>query len=295
MPSLGDVPVLEAAEDGYVIKWGSDTYRIPRLKHGVLFLMSGHIASQLYYCEYRIHLDYTRGRIIGLGALEGFEEHSRQLGIPEEDYFVELGWNPMMLNKDAEGISFFNEKMRRWIGRLDMSKPYLEEASLLMIVNNVPILGLPDLIVNDHGRLVIELKTTNNPRSLGKVGMRDLVQAEFYVHMLNNLGIPTRGAGVLKLLRGGRFRLLERINDVIDALESMEPTSLGDAVLFPVKVRGFGEFLRDLERALEYWLGLRNPKPAPAPSRCRPCDHVNHCPYATLVGHTYQGASDDSR
>ncbi|WP_054853768.1 hypothetical protein [Vulcanisaeta distributa] len=55
---------------------GDERIIIPRLKHGVLFLMSGYVGSQVHGCEYRMHLDYLKGRIVNKNVINGLQEHS---------------------------------------------------------------------------------------------------------------------------------------------------------------------------------------------------------------------------
>jgi len=88
VPRLDAAPHIELMGESAVLHWGSEVIRIPRLKHGALFLMSGYIGSQLWGCEYKLSLDYLRGRIINESTVYGLLEHSRQLGVDEEF----LGW-----------------------------------------------------------------------------------------------------------------------------------------------------------------------------------------------------------
>lgn len=82
MPRLDVAPRIELrGGDSAVLQWGgNEEFEIPKLKHGVLFLMSGYVGSQIHGCEYKLHLDYMRGRIVNDGIIDGLQEHSRQLG-----------------------------------------------------------------------------------------------------------------------------------------------------------------------------------------------------------------------
>lgn len=119
------------------------------------------------------------------------EEHSRQLGISEDGIGLELGWNSVIVNRGEEGVYFFNSRMRSWIGYADFSKPFIQEVSLVMIRRDVPILGLPDLIINLDNKpaYIVELKTTNNPANLRVVRGRESLQTESYFHMMSYLGL----------------------------------------------------------------------------------------------------------
>lgn len=177
MPRLDVAPRMELLGESAVLYWGDERIAIPKLKHGVLFLMSGYIGSQIHGCEYRIHLDYLRGRIVNEGVIGGLQEHAKQLGVDEDGLGLELGWNPVIVNRGDEGVYFFNSKMRNWIGYADFSRRFIQEVSLVMVRRDVPILGLPDLVINLDNKpmYIVELKTTNNPANLKVVrGGREL-------------------------------------------------------------------------------------------------------------------------
>nr|KJR71866.1 MAG: hypothetical protein TU36_05505 [Vulcanisaeta sp. AZ3] len=277
---------MELMNGDFVLRWGDAVIRIPRLKHGALFLMSGYIGSQIHGCEYRLHLDYMKGRIINKNIIHGLEEHAKQLGVNEEGIGLELGWNSILVNRGEEGIYFFNEKMKSWIGYADFSKPYVQEAALIMIRRDVPILGLPDLIinVNEKPTYIIELKTTNNLRNTMVISDRDLLQTESYFHMLNYLGFNPMRAAVIKMVRGTNFRVIKNIDLIIKYMESNNnlTTITKGVILHKVRIRDLNEFLRDVDYALDYWLGNRNPRPNPSRGLCSFCEHRISCPYSMV-------------
>lgn len=279
-----DAPTMLMINGEPVIKWGSEYYRVPKLKHGALFLMVNHISMQLRFCEYRIHLDYTKGRVIGSEAVEGLYEHARQLGGAADEFALEPGWDPVVVNRGEEGVSFFNMRMRNWIGKADFTKPYVEERSILVIVKGVPILGLPDLIINRDNEpwLLIELKTTNRVSRLRIIDPRESYQVEAYYHFMRMINLNVKKAAVIKVLRGVNYRLIDNIDSIIKVVESgVKHAQLSNGVaIHVVDVRGLSEFMGELEWALDYWLGLRNPVPSPSVGKCRICDHKFHCPYS---------------
>ncbi|WP_243679068.1 hypothetical protein [Vulcanisaeta distributa] len=228
LPRLDIAPRMELLGESAVLYWGDEKVVIPpRLKHGVLFLMSGYIGSQIHGCEYRIHLDYLRGgRVVNEGVIDGLQEHSRQLGVDEDGLGLELGWNPVIVNRGDEGVYFFNSKMRNWIGYADFSKSFIQEVSLVMVRRDVPILGLPDLVINLDNKpaYIIELKTTGNPANLRVVrGGREALQAESYFHMMSYLGgLNPRGVAVVKVVRGSEFRVINNVNEIVRHLEGGE-------------------------------------------------------------------------
>ncbi|WP_291999690.1 PD-(D/E)XK nuclease family protein [Caldivirga sp.] len=284
MGVISQVPELNLIEGKPILKWGEASYLIPRLKHGVLFLMVNQLAVQLKFCEYRIHLDFTKGRVIGNEAIDGLYEHARQFGDIAGEFSLEPGWDPVVVNRGEEGVSFFNMRMRNWIGKADFTKPYIEERSVVALIKGVPILGLPDLIINRDGKpwLVIELKTTNRVNRLGFLEPREAYQVEAYYHFLRMMGLGVEGALVVKIIRGIGVRVVDYVEALIKAFTSgVNRSRLSNGVMMHVvKVRETVEFMRETEWAVDYWLGLRNATPSPSPGKCRACDHRSHCPYS---------------
>ncbi|MFB6470043.1 MAG: PD-(D/E)XK nuclease family protein [Vulcanisaeta sp. AZ3] len=176
--------------------------------------------------------------------------------------------------------------MKSWIGYADFSKPYVQEAALIMIRRDVPILGLPDLIinVNEKPTYIIELKTTNNLRNTMVISDRDLLQTESYFHMLNYLGFNPMRAAVIKMVRGTNFRVIKNIDLIIKYMESNNnlTTITKGVILHKVRIRDLNEFLRDVDYALDYWLGNRNPRPNPSRGLCSFCEHRISCPYSMV-------------
>ncbi|MGC9136701.1 PD-(D/E)XK nuclease family protein [Caldivirga sp.] len=284
MGVISQVPELTLIEGKPILKWGGASYLIPRLKHGVLFLMVNQLAVQLKFCEYRIHLDFTKGRVIGNEAIDGLYEHARQFGDIAGEFSLEPGWDPVVVNRGEEGVSFFNMRMRNWIGKADFTKPYIEERSVVALIKGVPILGLPDLIINRDGKpwLVIELKTTNRVNRLGFLEPREAYQVEAYYHFLRMMGLGVEGALVVKIIRGIGVRVVDYVEALIKAFTSgVNHSRLSNGVMMHVvKVRETAEFMKETEWAVDYWLGLRNATPSPSPGKCRVCDHRSHCPYS---------------
>ncbi|WP_069806439.1 PD-(D/E)XK nuclease family protein [Vulcanisaeta thermophila] len=286
MARLDKAPRLTLINGEPHLVWGDEVIKVPRLKHGALFLMSGYIGSQLFGCEYKLHLDYSRGRIITRPVIHGMLEHSRQLGVDEEGIGMEPGWNSVLINRGEEGVYFFNEKMKNWIGYADFNKPYVQEVSLVMVRNNVPILGLPDLVINSDGKpyFILELKTTNKPRNLRVLRRQEEFQAISYFHMMRYLNLNPVGVGVLKVLRNGGFRLLNNVDSVIKGVENRRGGDVvklsSDAVLHVINPGDYEDFIKNVDRAIEYWLGSRNPVPNPNAGLCRVCEHRGICPFA---------------
>lgn len=284
MINVKDIPQLMIIDGIPILKWGDSEIKIPKLKHGALFLMVNQIATQLRFCEYRIHLDFTKGRVIGNEAVHGLYEHARQFGGIDDEFSLEPGWDPVVVNRGDEGISFFNLRMRNWIGKSSFSEPYVEERSIITVVNNVPILGLPDLIINRSGEpwFIIELKTTNRLVNTRFITGKEAFQAEAYYHMMRGLGFKVNGVAVVKMVRGIDYKIVKDIDALIKLLEDggTHREIRRGVTVHVVAIRNTAEFNRDIEHALGYWLGVRNAVPSPSPGKCRICDHKSQCPYS---------------
>ncbi len=269
------------------IVWNGEQLRLPKLKHDAVFLMVSNIAIQSKICEYRIHLSYMKPREVGEASLEGIEEHGRQLGVrAEAGYDLDVGKGvPTLVNRGEEGVEYFNSVVgRRWIGKLDLSRP-TAEAAIVDVVGGVPILGQVDMVIPLQGSLgVVELKTTGNRFAV--IHEHELMQAAIYCIMMRRLGYNCSNAFVVKVIRGTSFNLMREADSLASKLSDMSPGQairMGDTAIKDAKIDE-ATIMRDVERALEYWLYKRNPTHNNTPSNCSHCDYWNSCPFSTARG-----------
>ncbi|GEM_PF-622635 len=288
-------PRLVRTDEGLELVYGSQRFKIPRLKHQAVFITVSNIATQYAYCEYKLHLDYMKGREITRNIVAGFYEHSRQLGGGGSfDFDIEPipGHTcPVLINVGQDGEIYFNKIMsERWIGKLlsstNKNRNYIVEPALVHVINNVPILAQPDLLIleNDKPKIVLELKTTSGDPK--RVKPQEITQVLMYKHMLNLLGLNIEYACILKLRRGVPFKLLDNIDKILSKLHD----NTGDrtyidrnVVLHKVSDDKLREDINKIvEWALGYWLYKRNPVPKPSPNKCRTCVHNRECTFKSL-------------
>ncbi len=286
-------PRLVRTEDGLELVYGSQRYRVPKLKHQAVFVTVSNIATQYAYCEYKLHLDYMKGRELTRNIIAGFYEHSRQLGGGGSfDFDIEPipGHTcPVLINVGQDGEIYFNKIMsERWIGKLlrNINGNYMTEPALVHVIDNVPILAQPDLLIleDQKPRIVLELKTTSgDPRRLRP---QEVVQVLMYKHVLNMLGLNISEACILKLRRGVSFRLLNNVDRIISKLCEGDWDKIAldrGVVIHRVCDDALGEDVDKVIRwALEYWLYRRNPVPRPSPNKCRTCIHSRECTFRSL-------------
>ncbi len=186
-------------------------------------------------------------------------------------------------------MEYFNSVVggRRWIGKLDLSRP-TAEAAIVDVVEGVPILGQVDMVIPLQGSLgIVELKTTGGNR-FAVIHEHELMQAAIYCVMMRRLGYNCSNAFVVKVIRGGTsFNLMREADSLASRLSSMSPGQAirmgGDVAIKGAKIDE-ATIMRDIERAMEYWLYKRNPTHNNSPSNCSHCDYWNSCPFSTARG-----------
>jgi len=285
---MSNYPHIEIVDDRPILKFGNSTYIIPKLKHGVIFLMISTIARQYADCEYRIHLDYSKGRTIRREMIDGIVEHRRQLKVGYSFDDVDIDPKPgdkipILINVGFDGITYFNYVMReRWIINLlnssNMDRKFIREPTAVIVFNNVPILAQPDLLILNSGkvRLIVELKTCKDDSR--KISRSDIIQASLYGYVFDKLNIDFEGIMLVKLRRGSKISILDSLDFILKNFESCRNFYSRDISIVNVK------YSRDvcekiIDWALQYWLHLRNPQPKPS-DRCRFCSHRHICGFS---------------
>jgi len=258
--------------------------QVPKMKHDVVFVLVSSISRQYAGCEYRIHLDYRRGREIRREMIDGVIEHARHLNekIVDLDLEVKPGQKcPVLINVGLDGVTYFNHAMRsRWIMKLKDLR-IAKEPAILYVHDNVPVLAQPDIVVFENGKCstIIEIKTTSrDPRIISRA---EELQAALYGYILAELGMPPRNVVLVKTRRGSSERVLDIVDRIVELADRGRDMYTRDLVVYRVKVDK--EKLSSIIKwALDYWLYRRNPTARPGNS-CRSCQHVRSCPFS----HTY--------
>ena len=295
MDLIYEIPKIYIKNGKYYIKWGSLVIEIPKLKHNVIYLMPSVLATQYCFCEYKIHLDYLKGRLLKRNVIEGVYEHERQIGksnfeLPD----IELkpgNENIVLINVGIDGLIFFNNIVSRsWIGKF-INKPefkdkLIPEISIMQIFNNVPLLAIPDLVII-HDKLkisIIELKTTKNIQYL-KPACKDILQLKIYAYVCKDLGLNVKSLMLIKLVRGTKFRIRNYEKTIFNFIESDSSIMRvkRDVLFYKINGINFSEIKDILINCLEYWLYKRNPIARPDKLKCINCEHFKICNFAKTI------------
>ncbi len=285
-------PRLIRTERGLALKYGDQDIEVPRLKHGAVFVLVSNIATQYSYCEYKLHLDYVKGREILSYIREGLYEHRRQLGNFESFDFdidpIPGQKAPVLINVGLDGEIYFNKVVsERWIFKLiKESEKIIIEPAIVDVIENVPILAQPDIVIVDSNNTVtlIELKTTStNPYKLRE---QEKLQVQLYAYLLEKHGFKLKHTCIVKVRRHTRFILKNNINRIVELLDNKfnSIVKVGkDVVVHKINTSDCQTIENIIRWALEYWLYKRNPLPKPSPTKCKGCIHNRICNFKLLL------------
>ncbi len=285
-PVLSSTPPRIRLENKPVFVADNLTVEIPRLKHGAVFLTVSNIVTQCAFCEYKLHLDYSRGREIKSFLRDGLEEHKRQLGqtTTNLDFDIEPlpGERcPVIINVGEDGAVYFNSVMEsRWILSLREEKILVEPALVVLARDQIPILAQPDMAIFEDERslILIELKTTIGRTD--RLRQTEALQVLLYGLLFRTYGIDVE-TYIVKMRRGASFVLHRSIDDVLKAMQRARPIAQirRGVVLHHVDQVPDSKLLENIKHALDYWTYRRNPIAMPEYNKCRICQHSRVCPF----------------
>ncbi len=237
------------------------------IRFGRDYVAVSEIAQQLY-CEYKLHLSITEGRV---------ETPAMELGIVIHDEV----FRGRRVSEDE-----FMDTVRN-------SEFVIATLPLAIDVGGIRIVGVPDAVVFMRGsaKAVIELKTSN--KWLDRIFDSEYVQAQLYAYMLNRLGLGVdplimvikvrRDVGITERLRRSMFSAA--IKYLTNAVELPARVRLRD---FTMYIDGFDRSIEaHLRWALDYWLMRREPRAAPSIGKCAACEFNNKCPFRAYIGVRY--------
>jgi CRISPR/Cas system-associated exonuclease Cas4 (RecB family) len=236
------------------------------------------IAEQ-YYCEQKVELEYIHGRVETESKREGQEFHEQLIKMRKA-----------ALKDIIEGIK--HKKL------FVASFPIVASFSLLVLV------GIPDAVVFVRGvpALLIELKTTRGDTSC--LWDDQLVQARTYGLILEEMGFD---CSKLKLViprvrrtpqQLGRWKdvfLRSVILDVLKAEPAPQTLKKRESTIHVIKYSR-AHAIADVKWAEAYWLSNRQPIPAGSAAKCRGCEFVEVCSYASAkrLRSSFSSKSPDS-
>lgn len=220
------------------------------------------IAGQ-FYCEKQVDLAREHGDLETAAKARGTEAHEQAAA-------------------GAESISdgTFWAALERGERQILVESPFIGEAADFLIG------GIPDAVLFEGGtaQLLFERKTTSRPTQLYK---NQRLQAWLYGFILESLGFdtaeltiailsheqsldPAVGKELQRQVMVGYERWDHGEHELIDSPRAILHLAAFSRV----------EYLEDLNWALGYWRGERDPIPTSNAGKCRPCEYRDVCPDA---------------
>jgi len=218
------------------------------LRFGLGFLKVSELVQQVY-CELRLHYMYSKG-------IE--PEYKRRSIIRKllELYF--------QVEKDID-------KART--GRAYMRIP------LTSIIQGVPIIGTPDMILFDHyiPLAILRVKKSNKL----KIYPEDEVRGLIYGRLLEALGFNVIALKYIIVVVKDLKDILDILHEVVDSIvkEEYHVTPIPN-VRIAIRVYNGKEAEELLSYLLSYWKILREPKPNPSKPKCSRCEYSSICPHS---------------
>ncbi len=283
------IPRLEIHNNSILLKLNTDeVISIPRLKHAAVFVMASYIARQYADCEYKIHLDYVKGRKIRSEMIEGLIEHSKQLKSRESSEYVDIdpipGHEiPVLINVGIDGIVYFNNVLssRCIFKLLNNSDNVIKEPAILAVIDSVPILAQPDIVIIERGniRAVIELKTTKHDAR--RIHKSEIFQVSIYSYILSRINLKPKNSILIKVRRGSNIKIIDDIESILERCEEHREIHSRDISMLKVNIN-YENIENIIRWAIQYWTHSRNPEPKPG-IRCRYCQHNARCPFSASI------------
>jgi hypothetical protein len=231
------------------------------LRHGMRCVWASTLASQ-YYCEQKVEMEHTVGRIRTEAKIDGDALHNKLLEMKKTT-----------LESIIEGIQ--------------TREVYAATFLLMANIDNIPLAGRPDVVVflRSSPAFVLELKTTVG--DVSRIWRDQVVQAQIYGLLLDRTGFDCSHLRLViaRLRRDrpvcerGKNEFLEQIvstllKGVDNKLERQHHGNL--------KIHNFNydrqEATDVVTWAKDYWLRRRNAIPTRKPVKCKACEFHEICP-----------------
>ena len=241
-------------------RWASGK---PRFRNGVSKIGASTIGNQ-YYCEQKVEMEYTAGKIETEKKTAGTALHSILLAMKKttpDEVIKEIQ------TKDVYYASF----------------PLLANFSELVLT------GKPDVVIFVKGSplFVVELKTTGT--DISKLWPNQLVQARVYGLLLQEMGFDCSRLklAVISHRRNGDISGEYRrkfLDSMVKLLVKEREDATGNRGDFHVHLIDYAkeDAVANVKWAEDYWLSKRQPISARNVGKCRSCEYVDTCP-ASLV------------
>jgi len=233
-----------------------------RARSGSRMLAPSTVGEQ-FYCEQKVHLSREHDAEETEAMQEGTETHEHAAA-------------------DAEPI----DMAAAWAAIERGERQTLLETTFVGELAEFVVLGIPDAVVFDDGtpRVVFDRKTTS---ITDRLFPNQRVQVWLYGRMLDSLGFDTDD---LQLVVLAHDRALDREvgkrlqEGILATPEDLEPgrTQLREDPPAAVYVRRYDrdDHAEEVDWALEYWRGERDPEPTDNPAKCRACPFSDFCSHS---------------
>jgi hypothetical protein len=225
------------------------------LRFNQLYIRASEIAEQ-YYCERKVEMGHLHGRVETETKRQGSEGHE---------------------SLQAESVEVERSEL---LDEIFGGEPVIvHELPLLADYRGVVLAGQPDAIIFRGGLPValFEYKFSNSPVPYPSYH----AQARVYGMILEGAGFDTSDlvyviAVAPRESRGDR-RLFRKVIEAVKENEAGEATLEVEGAHIYIHDYSQPAAERDIDWALDYWRGTRDPAPADNPAKCRSCEYREKC------------------
>ena len=145
---------------------------------------------------------------------------------------------------------------------------------LAALVHNIPMLGRPDALLVEKGKVVglLRLKIGSN-----RISRSDLVRLYSYGLIVDYSPLPSReNLSLLLVVADSRTDAIGKLRALKQAFENSEPLHRVNGVHVFAYDRDYA--LHILSPLLQYWVTGREPQASPFPAKCSRCEFRSRCP-----------------
>ena len=226
-----------------------------KLRFNRVLIRASDIADQ-YYCEKKVEMRYTYGKIETMEMVRGSQWHERLL--------------KNMAKIDLESL---------WKKIYEEKPIYVSDMLLLTRYKDVVLAGVPDAVVFESGRpiVVFEYKFTRTVQP----SISHNVQVGTYGLLLQNVGFDTTQLLHAIILVDPKLRGDPELRQKV--VQMVSENGPKEAVLEVNNVRVFTakfnqeQAQRNLDWAIEYWRLQREAIPTENSSKCGKCEYLHKC------------------
>lgn len=188
----------------------------------------------------------------------------------------------LMLRRGVEKIVYRDERLlveaileaRRHLVKAPSRPRIAISIPLAALVDSVPMLGRPDALLVEKGRIVglVRLKIGSN-----RVSRSDLVRLYSYGLIVDYSPLPSKeNLNLLLVTANSKTDAIGKLQALKQAFEENKPLYRVEGVHSFAYDRGYA--LQMLSPYLQYWVGARDLQASPSPAKCSRCELRVECP-----------------